>query len=215
MKTAQRVFYLRNYVFTILLFLIKIIYVVSDHNHNSLLCSEKDLCNSQLGKFGILLTWGNHKTPSKDQLPVFSPTNCEEPWTAVLHPQLHQQDSTVFQPRRIAFNPGLWSQNCYLRSPILNFKSTMDNVHWTLMLHLRASLCSMCRPLVVQVVQDLLNASHPQGGAIGRWHNWWGADGVGNITMSNEHDHMSLSITITIIIVIRFLYHDLDIIVIF
>ena len=92
MKTAQSVFYLRNHVLTMLLFLSKMIYVVSDQNHNLLLCSEKDLRNSQLGKFGILPTWGNHKASPKDQRPVFSSTNCEEPWTAVLHPQLHQQD---------------------------------------------------------------------------------------------------------------------------
>ena len=92
MKTAQSVFYLRNHVLTMLLFLSKMIYVVSEKNHNLLLCSEKDLRNSQLGKFGILPTWGNHKASPKDQRPVFSSTNCEEPWTAVLHPQLHQQD---------------------------------------------------------------------------------------------------------------------------
>ena len=56
LKTAQSVFYLRNHVLTMLLFLSKMIYVVSDQNHNLLLCSEKDLRNSQLGKFGILPT---------------------------------------------------------------------------------------------------------------------------------------------------------------
>ena len=89
------------------------IYVVSDQNHNSLLCSEKDLRNSRLGKFGILPTWGNLKASPKDQQPVFSPTNCEEPWTAApptsTAPARH---STLFQPSRIASNPGLLSQHC-------------------------------------------------------------------------------------------------------